>query len=117
MCAGTVDADGVEQERPDLRVCQTLSYQLGGKLAQGGAERARHRAEAKGGHLVARKTVVHAPLMGKGDQLIRRTRGNAVFRQQPQKLVVLRVSVGDRCCDEYSCDGGDKPSERVDDHG
>lgn len=102
MCAGTVDADGVEQERPDLRVLHTLRYQLGGKLAQGGSERAWQRAEAKGRHLVARKTVVLAPLMGKRDQLIRWAGGDSVFRQQPQKLIVLRVSVGDRCCNEYS---------------
>jgi hypothetical protein len=25
--------------------------------------------------------------------------------------------VGDRCCNEYSCDDGGKPSDRVDDHG
>ncbi len=117
MCAGTVDADGVEQERPDLRIWHTLSYQFGGKLAQRGSERAWHRAEAKGRHLVARKIVVLAPLMGKGDQLIRWAGGDSVLRQQRQKLVVLRVGVGDRCCDECSCDDGGKPSEGVDDHG
>ena len=117
MCAGTVDADGVEQERPDLRIWHTLSYQFGGKLAQGHSERAWHRAEAKGRHLVARKTVVLAPLMGKGDQLIRWAGGDSVFRQQCQKLVVLRASVGNRCCNEYGRDDGGKPSEGVDDHG
>ena len=117
MCGGTVDADGVEQERSDLRVRQTLSYQLGGKLAQGGAERAWHRAEAKRRHLVAGKVVKLAPLMGKGDQLIRWAGGDPVFRQQPQKLIVLRVSVGDRSCHEYSRDDGDKSTERVDEHG
>jgi hypothetical protein len=56
--------------------------------------------------------------MGKGDQLIRWAGGDSVFRQQPKKLVVLRVSVGDRSCSEHSCDDdGSKPSERVDDHG
>ena len=117
MSGGTVDADGVEQERPDLRVRQTLSYQLGGKLAQGGAERAWHRAEAKGRHLLAGKVVKLAPLMGEGDQLIRWAGGDSVFRQQPQKLVVLRISVGYRSGNAYSRDDGGKPSERVDEHG
>jgi hypothetical protein len=117
VCGGTVDADGVEQERSDLRVRQALSYQLGGELAQGGAERAWHRPETKGRHLVAGKVVKLAPLMGKGDQLIRWAGSDSVFRQQPQKLFVLRVSMGDRSCNEYSCDDGGKPSERVDEHG
>ena len=117
MCAGTVDADGVEQERPDLWVWYTLRDELGCKLAQGGSERAWHRAEAKGRNLVARKIVDLAPLVGKGDQLIRWAGGDSVFRQQPQKLVVLRVSVGDRSCNEYRCHDRGKSSARVDDHG
>jgi hypothetical protein len=55
--------------------------------------------------------------MGKGDQLIRWAGGDSVFRQQPKKLVILRVSVSDRCCNEYRCDDGGKPNERIDDHG
>jgi hypothetical protein len=117
VSGGTVNTDGVEQERPDLRVRQTLSYQFGGKLAQGGAERAWHRAEAEGRHLVAGKVVKLAPLVGQRDQLIRRAGGDSVFRQQPQKLVVLRASMSDRSCNEYGCHDGGKPSERVDEHG
>jgi hypothetical protein len=55
--------------------------------------------------------------MGKGDQLIWWAGGDSVFRHQRQKLVVLRVSMGDRCRDQYSCDHAGKPSEPIHDHG
>lgn len=116
MCAGTVDADGVEQERPHLRARQALTFQFGGKLQLGGAERARHRAEVKGKSSRARKAVVITTFVRKSDQLIWWPGGNAVPRQQAQKLVILRVSVGDRCRHEYSCNNGGKPSDRGDGH-
>jgi hypothetical protein len=69
------------------------------------AERARLRAEVKGPWLGARKTIVSAPFMGKGDQLVWWAGGNSVPRQQPQKLVIWRVSVSDRSRHEHSGGG------------
>jgi hypothetical protein len=71
-------------------------------LQHGCAERAWHRAEVKGKHSGARKTVVVAPFMCKSDQLVWWARGNSVPRQQPQKLVILLVSVSDSTRHEYS---------------
>jgi hypothetical protein len=110
MRARAVHADGVQQERPYLRTRHTLTFQVGGKLQHGAAERAWLRAEVKGEDLGARKTVVVAPSMRKRDQLVRRAGGNSVPRQQPQKLVILRVSVRDSSRHEYSggCEGRKK---------
>jgi hypothetical protein len=98
----TVHADGVEQERPHLRTRHTLTFQVGCKLQLGAAERAWHCAEVKSEDSGARKTVVFAPSMRKRDQLLRRSAGNFVPRQQRQKLVVLWVSVSDCSRHEYS---------------
>ncbi len=76
---------------------KTLTFQFGGHLQHGGAERAGHRAEVKGEHSGARKTVVIASFMRKGDQLLWWAGGNSVPRQQPQKLIILRVSVSNSC--------------------
>src|ERR1700685_4550566 len=65
------------------------------QLQLGGAERAWHRAEVKGKGSRARKAVVITTFMRKSDQLIWWAGGNAVPRQQAQKLVILRVSVSD----------------------
>jgi hypothetical protein len=74
------------------------------------AEWAWLRAEVKGEDLGARKTLVVAPFMRKGDQLRWWAGGNSVPRQQPQKLVILRVGVSNSCRHEYSggCEGRKK---------
>ena len=117
MGVGTVDADGVEQEWPDLRTCQTLTFQFGGKLQLGGTERARHRSEVKGKSSRARQAVVITTLMRKSDQLIRWAGGNAVPRQQVQKLVILRVSVGNGCRHQHNGGGSKNRTEWIDNHG
>ena len=104
MGARAVHADCVQQERSYLRTWHTLAFQIGGKLQHGGAERAWLRAEVKGEDLGARKTVVVAPSMRKRDQLVRRAPGNSVPGQQPQKLVILGVSVSDSTRHEKSAD-------------
>jgi len=54
--------------------------------------------------------------MRKRDQLLRRAAGNSVPRQQPQKLVILRVSVSDSTRHEYS--GGREGRKKwIDVHG
>ena len=105
-----VHADGVEQERPYLRTRQTLTFQFGGKLQLGGAERAWHRAEVKGKSSRARKAVVITSFVRKGDQLVWWAGGNSVPRQQPQKLIILRVGVRNSSRHEYSggCEGRKK---------
>ena len=117
MCVGTVDLDGVEQEWPDLRTCQTLAFQFGCKLQLGGAERARHRSEVKGKSSRARKAVVITTFMRKSDQLIWWAGGNAVPRQEAQKLVILRVSVGNGSRHQHNCGGSENRTERIDSHG
>ncbi len=72
MRVRTVDADGVEQEWPHLRTRHTLTFQFGGQLQHGTAERAWLRAEVKGEYRRAGKTVVIAPFVRKGDQLVGR---------------------------------------------
>src|SRR4051794_34370841 len=91
--ARAVHADGVEQERSYLPSRQTLILQFGGKLQHRSAERAWHRAKVKGEHLGPRQTIVVAPFMGQGDQLLWRAGGDSVIRQQLQKLVIRRVRV------------------------
>jgi len=66
--------------------------------------------------LRARKTIVVAPFMRKGDQLVWWAGGNSVPRQQPQKLVMRRVSVSDSSCHECSC-GGEGRKKWTDSHG
>jgi hypothetical protein len=104
MGVRAVHADGVQQERSYLRTRHALTFQVGGKLQHGAAERAWLRAEVQGEDLGSRKTVVVAPSMRKRDQLVRRAAGNFVPGQQPQKLVILRVGVSDSTRHEKSAD-------------
>ena len=60
--------------------------------------------------------IVVAPFMCKGDQLLWRASGNSVSRQQPQKLIILRVSVSD--CSRHQCGGGGEDrKKRTNSHG
>jgi hypothetical protein len=111
-----VHADGVQQERPYLRTGHTLTFQVGGKLQLRAAERAWHCAEVKSEDSGARKIVVFAPSMRKRDQLLRRSAGNFVPRQQRQKLVILRVGVSDSTWHEQS-GGREGRKKYIDPHG
>jgi hypothetical protein len=55
--------------------------------------------------------------MRKSDQLIWWAGGNAVPRQQAQKLVILRVSVGNGSRHQHNCGGSENRTERIDSHG
>jgi hypothetical protein len=87
-----------------------LTFQFGSKLQHGAAERTWLRAEVKGEDCGARKSIVIAPFMRKRDQLLWWAGGNSVPRQQPQELVILRVSVSYRSRHEYRGrgEGGNK---------
>jgi hypothetical protein len=54
---------------------------------------------------VTRKTVIGTPLMRNGDQPVRWADIHPVIRQQPQKLSIRRVGMGDSGREQYSCDG------------
>ncbi|MGA8328157.1 MAG: hypothetical protein WB777_02575 [Mycobacterium sp.] len=65
---------------------------------------------------VTRKTVVVAPLVRDGDQPVRGADVHPSIRQQPQKLGIRSVCVGDGCREQASggsCNGDKKRTERI----
>ena len=111
-----IHVDRVLHERPHLLIGEAQSFQLVTYLRHGDPPWACVPAELNGVRIAPRKTLVGAPFVRKGEQPIRRTDAQSVVRQRPQKLVILRISVGNRSRHQYSCDGGES-DERVDDHG
>jgi hypothetical protein len=117
---GAVHGHGGMHEWAHLPSRQTLRLQLGVDLPHSLGVWTRVRPPDPIPLGVTGKTIVVAPLMRYGDQPVRWADIYSVLRQQPQKLGIRRVGVGDGCREQYRCReqyGGKDRTERIDTHG